>query len=242
MCDVKINKREPLRQRYCGPDLQSRRIMIPPLTIKPRSMYVYFIKPVFGWVAALVSLVLLSPFFLVIALILSLKNHGKVFFFQERPGLHEKPFLLLKFKTLLDSVDENGNLLPDIRRQFGFGSLLRHFHLDELPQFINILKGELDFIGPRPLLVEYLPYYSPVQKTRHDIKPGIIGLSQVSGGNKLTWPQRLRLDVFYVKHQSFGLDCLITWRTFKYFFQKNRKPDEGSIFSAESFVDYLGKD
>src|ERR1700722_10830412 len=180
-------------------------------------MYVHFIKPVFGWVTALLALVLLSPLFLVIIIILAIKNQGKIFFFQERPGRHEKPFLLLKFKTLLDTTDETGSILPDHQRQFGFGSFLRHFHLDELPQFINILKGDLNFVGPRPLLVEYLPYYNPIQKTRHHIKPGIIGLSQISGGNKLNWPQRFRLDVFYVKHQSFGLDCLIVWRTLRYY-------------------------
>jgi len=201
-------------------------------------MYVHFIKPVVEWMIALAGIILLLPLFVAIAVILYAKNQGKVFFFQKRPGLHEKPFLVLKFKTLLDSRDESGALLPDYQRQFGFGSFLRHFHLDELPQFINVLKGDLAIIGPRPLLVEYLPYYNASQKTRHDIRPGIIGLSQVSGGNKLTWPQRLRLDGIYVKHQSFSLDCLIVWRTLKYFFSKKRSPDEDSIFSAESFVEY----
>ncbi len=204
-------------------------------------MYLHFIKPVCGWILALTALIILLPFLFIIIIILAIKNHGKVFFFQKRPGLNEKPFLLLKFKTLLDTTDDSGILLPDYQRQFAFGSFLRHFHFDELPQFINILRGELDFIGPRPLLVEYLPYYDSIQKTRHSIRPGIIGLSQVMGGNKLNWPQRLRLDVFYVKHQSFKLDALIVWLTIKYFFLKKSKPDEESIFSGESFVDYLGK-
>ncbi len=204
-------------------------------------MYVHFIKPVIEWIIALAGVVLLLPLFLAIAAILYVKNQGKVFFFQKRPGLHEKPFLLLKFKTLLDTTDEAGLLLQDNKRQFGFGSFLRHFHLDELPQFINVLKGDLAIIGPRPLLVEYLPYYNEIQKTRHNARPGIIGLSQVLGGNRLTWPQRLRLDVIYVKNQSFSLDCLILWRTLKYFFNKKRKPDEDSIFSTESFVEYCKK-
>ena len=204
-------------------------------------MYIHFIKLVWGWIIAFVITIVLVPILLIISMILALKNHGKVFFFQKRPGLNGKAFLLLKFKTLLDTINENGVLLPDDQRQFAFGSFLRHFHLDELPQFINILKGELNIIGPRPLLVEYLPYYSPVQSTRHLVKPGIIGLSQVMGGNKLNWAQRLRLDVFYVKHQSFSLDILIVWLTIKYFFQKKRKPDKDSIFSGDSFVEYLGK-
>ena len=204
-------------------------------------IYVHFIKPVSEWIIALAGVVLLLPLFLAIAIILSIKNHGKVFFFQKRPGLHEKPFLLLKFKTLLDTRDEAGALLQDYKRQFGFGSFLRHFHFDELPQFINVLKGDLAIIGPRPLLVEYLPYYNEIQKTRHNIRPGIIGLSQVLGGNRLTWPQRLRLDVFYVRRQSFSLDCLIIWHTLKYFFLKKWKPDEDSIFSTESFAEYCKK-
>jgi len=204
-------------------------------------MYIHFIKPVAGWIIALAALFILSPFLVIIAIILAIKNHGKIFFFQKRPGINERPFLLLKFKTLLDTTDKKGTLLPDYQRQFAFGSFLRHYHLDEFPQFINILKGELNFIGPRPLLVEYLPYYSRIQKIRHHVKPGIIGLSQVMGGNKLNWGQRLRLDMFYVKHQSFSLDGLIVWMTIKYFFQKKRKPDEDSMFSGESFVDYIGK-
>ena len=204
-------------------------------------MYIHFIKPVWGWIIAFGITIVLMPFLLIISIILAVKNNGKIFFFQKRPGLNEKLFLLLKFKTMLDTIDKNGALLPDNKRQFAFGSFLRHYHLDELPQFINVLKGDMNFIGPRPLLVEYLPYYSPIQKLRHNIRPGIIGLSQVLGGNKLRWSQRLRLDVFYVKHQSFSLDLLIVWLTIKYFFQKILNPDEDSIFSAESFVDYLKK-
>jgi len=211
------------------------------LRMRQLLMYIHFIKPVWGWIFAFAIIIVLIPFLVIISITLAIKNHGKVFFFQKRPGLDEKPFLLLKFKTLLDTKDKDGMLLQDYKRQFAFGSFLRHYHLDELPQFINILKGDLNFIGPRPLLVEYLPYYSPIQKLRHKIRPGIIGLSQVMGGNKLNWPQRLRLDVFYMKHQSFGLDLLIVWLTIKYFFQKKLNPDEDSIFSGESFVDYLGK-
>jgi len=149
--------------------------------------------------------------------------------------------LLLKFKTLLDKKNAEGIILPDNERQFGFGTFLRYYHIDELPQLINIIKGDMQLIGPRPLLVAYLPYYDDNQSKRHNCKPGIIGLSQVMGGNRLTWPQRLRLDVFYAEHQSLSIDLLIIARTIKYFFQKKSSADIEGIFSLESFIDYNNK-
>jgi len=188
---------------------------------------------------ALLFLVLLSPLFLLIIIVLAIKNKGNVFFIQKRIGYQEKPFFLLKFKTMHDIVDSHGDLLPDLERQSGFGNFLRHYHLDELPQFINILKGDLNFIGPRPLLVEYLPYYNETQRTRHKVKPGISGLVQVLGGNALNWGQKLRLDVFYVMHQSFLLDCRIIGLTIAYFFKKRMDVDKENLFGGESFVEYV---
>jgi undecaprenyl phosphate N,N'-diacetylbacillosamine 1-phosphate transferase len=190
---------------------------------------------------ALVLLVALLPVFLVVIIALATANNGGIFFTQTRLGRHARPFLLLKFKTMLDFVDANGNPLPDLERQDRLGNFLRHYHLDELPQFVNILKGELNFIGPRPLLVEYLPYYTEEQRTRHDIKPGITGLVQVLGGNKLSWPQRMRLDVFYVKKQSFAMDWRIFWLTIQYFFKKDLKSSEKGLFSGESFIAYSNR-
>ncbi len=201
-------------------------------------MYIHFIKPVFDWIFALICTIILSPVLILFTIILTIINDRKVFFFQQRPGQNGKIFLLLKFKTLLDKRDETGGILPDNMRQFRFGTFLRHYHFDELPQLINVLKGEMQIIGPRPLLVEYLPYYNDIQNKRHLCKPGIIGLSQVMGGNRLSWLQRLRLDVFYVEHESFALDLQIVMRTFKYFFQKEKTADIDSIFSLESFIDF----
>src|ERR1039458_328599 len=146
-------------------------------------MYISIIKPLIGWLVALVGFIILFPFFILIIIILAIKNKGKVFFIQKRPGLHDKTFFLYKFKTMLDTTDQEGHILPDEQRQNGFGNFLRNFHLDELPQFINILKRDINFIGPRPLLVEYLPYYNEVQRKRHDCRPGITGMAQVMGGN-----------------------------------------------------------
>jgi len=202
-------------------------------------MYQLFIKPISRLLLSLVLLIVLSPIFLIITLILAIKNRGKVFFVQKRIGLHEKTFYLIKFKTMLDITDDNGILLPDRQRQSGFGNILRHFHLDELPQLINILKGDLNFIGPRPLLVEYVPYYNEVQRKRHNVKPGITGLVQVLGGNALNWDQRLRLDVFYINHQSFAMDSRIFFLTLKYFFKKRMESSEDELFSKDSFIEYI---
>jgi undecaprenyl phosphate N,N'-diacetylbacillosamine 1-phosphate transferase len=200
-------------------------------------MYKNFVKPVSDWVIAFIFLLLVSPVILVISLILLFRNKGKIFFVQKRIGLHEKPFYLLKFRTLTDKKDESGNLLPDVERQSAFGNFLRNYHLDELPQLVNVLKNELSLVGPRPLLPEYLSYYSEVEKIRHTCRPGITGLVQVMGGNLLTWPQWLRLDVFYARHVGFGLDCRIIRLTARYFLRKKSTVTTRQLFS-ESLIDY----
>jgi len=204
-------------------------------------MYIRFIKPFGSWLAALLFLVVLSPVFLIIILILLFANKGNVFFVQKRPGWNGKPFYLLKFKTMTDRSGPDGLPLPDLARQTLVGNFLRNFHLDELPQCINILKGDMDLIGPRPLLMEYMPHYTSEQLARHECKPGIIGLVQVMGGNQLPWHQRMRLDIFYARHVSFQLDFLILWRTVKYFFGKKMKGTDESLFGLETFIEHQNR-
>ena len=198
-------------------------------------MYKAILKPLLDFLIALVCLVILSPVFLLLIVILLFVNSGRVFFIQKRIGKNEEPFFIYKFRTMKDLKDTVGRTLPDDMRQQGFGNLLRRLHLDELPQLLNVLKGDLSLIGPRPLLPEYLPYYSINQKKRHDVKPGITGLSQVLGGNSLEWHQRLRLDSFYAEKISFGLDLRILAMTLGYIFSKQKK---GKAFSR-SFIDSL---
>lgn len=162
---------------------------------------------------ALIALVVLAPLLIVVAITVRLLLGRPVFFIQERPGFHAKPFRLVKFRTMLNTYDSNGNLRPDSERLTGFGRFLRSSSLDELPELWNIVKGEMSFVGPRPLLMEYLPLYTERQRRRHDVKPGLTGWSQVNGRNALSWPERLELDAWYVEHRSFLLDCRIVFRT-----------------------------
>lgn len=178
-------------------------------------MYRDFIKPVFDFSCSLVMLVILSPVFLLIMLLLYFFNQKNVFFFQERPGKDEKVFRIIKFKTMTDQKDSNGRLLPDAQRLTPMGKFIRKTSLDELPQLINVLKGDMSFIGPRPLLVSYLALYNEEQKKRHLIKPGITGWAQVNGRNALDWPEKFVLDVYYVDHISFWLDIKILLLTIK---------------------------
>ena len=158
-----------------------------------------------------------------IAIILVVYNHGQIFFIQLRPGLNEKVFKLYKFKTMRDLRDKNGNLLSDDRRVTRLGRWLRSTSLDELPQLINVFKGEMSIIGPRPWLIEYLPHYSFWQRQRHKVKPGLTGLSQVKGRNALDWQQRLRFDIFYIHHISPGLDLMILISTLRQCIQNRPK-------------------
>ena len=150
-----------------------------------------------------------------------------VFFRQPRPGLNGKIFTLYKFRTMTNEMDDNGELLPDEKRLHGFGLFLRRSSLDELPQLFNILKGDMSFVGPRPLLVEYLPLYSPQQAKRHEVKPGITGWAQVNGRNAISWDEKFRLDVWYVDNQSFVLDIKIFWMTLMKTVKKEGISQEG---------------
>lgn len=199
--------------------------------------YISYMKPMLSFAAALVLLVLLSPLFIGVIIALAIANGGDIFFFQKRVGYNEKIFWLLKFKTLKDTKDSSGRMLPDTQRQFRLGTFLRYYHLDEMPQLFNVLKGDLNFIGPRPLLVEYLPYYNAEQRKRHLRKPGITGLAQSLGGNMLNWHQRFRLDCFYAERCSMALDIRVISLTIRYFLRKKAEKNIQSLFS-ESFIDY----
>ena len=177
-------------------------------------MYRHFIKPLCDFFIALFLLIILSPIILLTATLLFFANNGKVFFFQQRPGLNCKPFKIVKFKTMSDSFDNDGVPLPDDVRLTKVGSIVRSASLDELLQLINVLKGDMSIIGPRPLLMQYLSRYSPEQLRRHEVKPGITGLAQVNGRNTISWEHKFKLDLEYIEKQSFALDLKILWMTF----------------------------
>lgn len=177
-------------------------------------MYKAFIKRFGDFIAALLGLIILSPFILIISFILLFSNNGKPFFTQVRPGKNEKLFKIVKFKTMNDKKDKNGKLLPDEDRMTKVGHMIRKTSLDEIPQLFNVLKGEMSVIGPRPLLVDYLQHYNEEQKKRHWIRPGITGWAQVNGRNTINWEQKFAYDVWYVENVSFLVDCKILWRTF----------------------------
>lgn len=162
---------------------------------------------------SLLLLVVLSPLITGVASIVRIRLGRPVFFRQSRPGLGERPFILVKFRTMTDSRDSSGRLLPDERRLTGLGRLLRSTSLDELPELLNVLRGEMSLVGPRPLLVEYLALYSRRQARRHEVHPGLTGLAQVSGRNLLSWPQKLEADVSYIENWSLWLDVTIIWKT-----------------------------
>lgn len=178
-------------------------------------MYKKYVKRLLDIVLSLCILIVLSPVLLVLAVLVRVKLGSPVLFKQERPGLHEKIFTLYKFRTMTDERDEEGNLLPDKDRLTPFGKFLRASSLDELPEFFNILKGDMSFIGPRPLLVSYLPYYTEEEALRHTVRPGLTGLAQVSGRNFLDWDRRLAKDVEYVKGLSLAMDVRVLLMTVK---------------------------
>lgn len=170
-------------------------------------------KRFFDLFVALTLLLLLFPFIALIALLIRWHMGSPVLFRQQRPGLHAKPFDIYKFRTMNDARDDNGKLLSDAERLTGLGRFLRKFSLDELPQLFNVVKGELSLVGPRPLLMEYLPLYSSEQARRHAVRPGMTGWAQVNGRNAMTWEDKFEYDVWYVDHQSFRLDMKIMWMT-----------------------------
>lgn len=176
-------------------------------------MYKRFFKTAIDLSGAFAGIVLLSPLFVFLTVFLFFAFSGKPFFTQRRPGKNGKIFLLLKYKTMTDKRDSRGELLPDCRRLTRTGRFLRKTSLDELPQLINILAGQMSFIGPRPLLEEYLPLYNPIQARRHEVRPGITGWAQVNGRNSISWPEKFAHDVWYVDHISFTLDVQILFRT-----------------------------
>jgi lipopolysaccharide/colanic/teichoic acid biosynthesis glycosyltransferase len=170
---------------------------------------------VFDILAAAFALVLLSPVMFILALLVRSKLGSPVLFCQMRPGLRGKPFAMLKFRTMTDQMDANGDLLPDGERLTSFGRWLRSTSLDELPELWNVLKGDMSLVGPRPLLMEYLPLYSPEQARRHEVRPGITGWAQINGRNAISWEEKFELDVWYVDNRTFWLDIKILWLTVK---------------------------
>ena len=177
-------------------------------------MYKHFLKRVFGFIISLIALICIGWFLILVAVFLHFANKGAgAFFLQERPGKGEKLFKIIKFKTMTDERDADGNLLPDKDRITKVGAIVRKLSIDELPQLINVLKGDMAFIGPRPLLPEYLPYYSEEEKLRHTVRPGMSGWAQVNGRNNLSWDEKLALDVYYVKHLTLGMDLKVIGKT-----------------------------
>ncbi len=177
-------------------------------------IYSLFLKRVIDLMLASIGFVVMFPVFLVVWIILLIKNDGKAFFYQERPGKNEIPFKIIKFKTMNDRIDANNELLPPSQRLTKTGLFIRKHSLDEIPQLINVIKGDMSLIGPRPLLIRYLPRYNDFQRQRHLCKPGITGWAQVNGRNAISWEQKFEYDVWYVHHLSFFLDLKILFLTF----------------------------
>lgn len=196
-------------------------------------MFKHFLKPLCDFLIALFLLFILSPIIILTAIFLFLANHGKVFFFQQRPGLNSKPFRIIKFKTMKDAFDKDGIPLPDDIRLTKVGSIVRSASLDELLQLINVLKGDMSIVGPRPLLMQYLTRYSPEQAKRHNVKPGITGWAQVNGRNAISWEQKFKYDVEYVEKQSFILDIKILWMTFLNVIQRKGISADGHVTMEE---------
>ncbi|WP_372948083.1 sugar transferase [Mariniphaga sp.] len=179
-----------------------------------RNMYKQFFKRFFDFLIAFTGIIVISPLFILLILILSVANQGAgVFFTQKRPGKNEKIFRVVKFKTMTDEKDKNGNLLPESQRLTKTGRFIRQTSLDEIPQLINVLKGDMSLIGPRPLLIEYLPLYNKQQARRHEVRPGITGWAQVNGRNAISWEQKFTYDVWYVDNLSFLLDLKVLFLT-----------------------------
>lgn len=176
-------------------------------------MYAKYFKRVLDFLLSLIAIIILSPVLLIIAILVRTKLGSPVLFKQERPGKNEKIFTLYKFRTMTDKKDEKGNLLPDEDRLTKFGKILRSTSLDELPELFNILKGDMSIVGPRPLAVQYLPFYTDEEKHRHDVRPGLTGLAQINGRNCLSWEKRFEYDIKYVNNISFYYDFKIICRT-----------------------------
>ncbi len=179
-------------------------------------MYKHFLKRIIDFFIVLCVLLIIWPFLLIVTILLLIFNEGTgAFFLQERPGYKGKPFKIIKFKTMNEKKGSDGKLLPDVQRITKFGRFVRNTSIDELPQLINVLKGDMAIIGPRPLLMQYLPLYSAEQSRRHDVRPGITGWAQCHGRNNLSWTKKFELDVWYVDHISFITDVKVVWTTAK---------------------------
>lgn len=197
-------------------------------------MYRKYYKRPLDFILALIALVLLSPVMLIVAVLVRIKLGSPVFFKQERPGLNEKIFKMYKFRTMTDAKDNNGELLPDSVRLTKFGRMLRSTSLDELPELWNIVKGDMSIVGPRPLLVQYLKLYNSEQKKRHNARPGLTGLAQVNGRNAISWEEKFRLDVDYVKNIKFLRDMKIVFLTIKKVFERDGISSSDSV-TMEAF-------
>lgn len=178
-------------------------------------MYTHFVKPFLDILCASIAFIIFSPIFIVVSLLLYYHNDGKPFFYQPRPGRNGKVFNIIKFKSMTDKKDKDGELLPDHERITKVGSFVRKTSLDEIPQLLNVIKGQMSLVGPRPLRVEYLPLYSAEQNKRHKVKPGITGWAQINGRNTISWEDKFTYDVWYVENISFLLDIKILFRTVK---------------------------
>ena len=184
-------------------------------------MYKYFFKRLIDFCIALLGLICIGWFLIIIAIWLHIVNKGAgAFFFQERPGKNAKIFKVVKFKTMTDERDASGNLLPDAERLTKVGKFVRSTSLDEIPQLLNVIKGDMSLIGPRPLLVQYLPLYNETQRRRHEVRPGITGWAQVNGRNAISWEQKFAYDVWYVDNVSLSLDCKILVKTIQKVFKR----------------------
>lgn len=200
-------------------------------------MYKNFIKELLDFIVASIGLILLSPLFILITFFLFIANNGKPFFVQPRPGKKGKTFSIVKFKTMNDKRNSLGDLLPDADRLTVIGSLVRKTSLDEIPQLINVIKGDMSLIGPRPLLVDYMPYFNEIENKRHDVKPGITGWAQINGRNSISWDKKFEFDVWYVENLSFKLDLLILIKTILKVVKSEGISNEGHV-TMPTFIEY----
>lgn len=196
-------------------------------------MYKNFVKRILDIILSLIALIIFSPLLIITAILVRIKLGSPILFRQARPGKHEKIFHILKFRTMTDEKDKDGNLLPDEIRLTKFGQFLRSTSIDELPELLNILKGDMSVVGPRPLLVQYLSRYNDEQRHRHDVKPGLTGLAQVNGRNGITWEQKFSYDLQYVKNVTFLGDCKIILQTVQKVFQRQGISSATSVTMEE---------
>ena len=197
-------------------------------------MYKYFIKRLFDVILSSILLIALSPIILIVSILLFFKHKSNPFFIQQRPGKNEKLFSIIKFRTMSNKKDVEGNLLPDSQRLTNVGKFIRSTSLDELPQLLNVIKGDMSLVGPRPLLPEYLPLYNEFQRERHTVRPGITGYAQVNGRNAISWEKKFELDIYYVKKSSFVLDSSILMKTIANVFSR-KNINKSNTATAERF-------